>query len=189
MRIWLKIQKMGNRRGTGTLLACLLAPLVFASADAPSPRTGGEPVKTTCFDSPDAGDYVLGRERRFTLLPPLDVIVTGYSSTPDQTDSTPYLTASMTSVRPGVIALSRDLIRTYNPSAPFDFGDRVILEGIGEFVVEDTMNKRYRRRADIWFSSTDEARRWGKKVVSLSPAREKRIADISGSVAREASAL
>jgi len=182
------MREMAKSRGAGILPALLLAPLVIASADRPDPAVPAE-RPAVCFDAPDAGDYRVGRERRFSLLPPLDVVVTGYSSTPGQTDDTPFLTASMTSVRPGVIALSRDLIRTYNPSAPFDFGDRVVLEGVGTFVVEDTMNKRYRRRADIWFASTAEARRWGRRVITLAPAREDRIAGLTGSAAREASAL
>jgi len=116
---------------------------------------------------PDAADYEIGRSRRFDLLPPLEVVVTGYSSTPWQTDETPFLTASMTHVRPGVIALSRDLIRRYNPDAPFRYGDRIRVEGVGEFVVEDTMNQRYEKRADIWFETTDEAVRWGKRTLAI----------------------
>ena len=154
----------------------------------PGPDSPVQPAPVVCFDSPDADAYRLDHGKRFSLLPPLEVIVTGYSSTADQTDSTPFLTATMTSVRPGVIALSRDLIQRYNPEAPFRYGDRVIVEGIGVFVVEDTMNKRYERRADIWFPTRDEAKQWGKKQLSLTPAGDG-DGIVNGSVRREASTL
>lgn len=98
----------------------------------------------------------------------IQVTVTGYSSTPDQTDATPFLTASNTRTRRGVIALSRDLLREYTPGAPFAFGDLVELEGVGIFRVEDTMARRFRRRADIWFSSRTAAIRWGRRQLVAS---------------------
>jgi 3D (Asp-Asp-Asp) domain-containing protein len=121
---------------------------------------------------PDIDDYVIEPTLRVSLLPPLGITVTAYSSTVDQCDDTPFLTASMTAVRPGVIALSRDLIRRYNPEAPFSYGDEVFVEGYGMFTVEDTMNKRYSRRADIWFPSRSEARDFGKKSLTISMARQ-----------------
>jgi hypothetical protein len=68
--------------------------------------------------------------RRLFRIP---VTVTGYSSTSDQTDTTPFITASNTRVRTGVIALSRDLLREFTPGAPFGYGDRVEIEGVGVF--------------------------------------------------------
>src|SRR5215831_7200857 len=76
----------------------------------------------------------------------VSITVTGYSSTPDETDASPFITAMNTSVHPGIIALSRDLLREYTPGAPFRFGDIVELEGVGVFTVEDTMNPRYAKR-------------------------------------------
>jgi 3D (Asp-Asp-Asp) domain-containing protein len=151
-----------------TVAGALGAFLLLASADISGPGVPVRPLRLACPDKADSGDYDLGRENRFSLLPPLQVIITGYSSTVEETDSTPFLTASMTSVRPGIIALSRDLIRRYNPSAPFRFGDRVHVEGIGVFTVEDTMNERWERRADIWFPSAEEARRWGRRTLAIS---------------------
>lgn len=183
-------EKGKNRRSFLPGIRVILPVAALAAAlagDHPPPPTPAPPVEFACPDLPEVGGYHLGREKRFTLLPPLQVVVTGYSSTPDQTDSTPFLTASMTQVRRGVIALSRDLIRTYNPRAPFRYGDRVTVEGIGEFVVEDTMHERYRRRADIWFESADEAIQWGKKTLKISLPMEGDVTSSSGSVRREAS--
>jgi len=102
----------------------------------------------------------------------IPVVITGYSSTVDQTDDTPFLTAANTRVRRGVIALSRDLLREFTPGAPFAFGDVLEVEGVGTFKVEDTMAERYRQRADIWFSTRAAARQWGRrdlKVARLTP--------------------
>ena len=107
--------------------------------------------------------------RRLFQIP---VTVTGYSSTPGQTDSTPFITASNTRVRQGVLALSRDLLREFTPGAPFSYGDKVELGGVGVFVVEDTMNSRYTQRVDIWFSNRSAARRWGLQKHTLAKLSE-----------------
>ncbi|MCK4413244.1 MAG: 3D domain-containing protein [Candidatus Eisenbacteria sp.] len=91
------------------------------------------------------------------------IVVTGYTSSRRETDSTPFLTASMTRVRQGCLALSRDLLRTFTPGAPFDFGDYVMLPGVGVFIVEDTMNARWRNRGDIWFADRSTALHWGHR--------------------------
>ncbi|TFG41870.1 MAG: hypothetical protein E4H48_05440 [Syntrophobacterales bacterium] len=100
------------------------------------------------------------------------VTVTGYSSSVAQCDATPHLTATGTPVRRGIIALSRDLLQQFNPEAPFGWGDRVHVEGLGEFIVEDTMNGRYARRADIWFPDSVGAVAWGVKELKLAPIPE-----------------
>jgi len=95
------------------------------------------------------------------------VTVSGYTSRSCETDNTPFVTAANTSTRRGVIALSRDLVRRYTPGAPFEFGDVVHLNGIGDFVVEDVMNERWSRRADIWFESVPQALRFGRRHAML----------------------
>lgn len=108
----------------------------------------------------------------------LVVTITGYSSCPSQTDDSPLITAANTRVRPGVIALSQDLLREFRPGAPFAFHDRVEIPGLGQFLVEDTMHRRWRRRADIWFGSRAEAMRWGRRSHTIY-----RVADRDDSVA------
>ena len=89
----------------------------------------------------------------------LNVPVTAYSSTPDQTDSTPFITASGSHVRDGVIAANFLPIGT-RVKIPEIYGDKV-------FIVEDRMNARYHYRADIWMETREEAVRWGIKYVTL----------------------
>ena len=84
------------------------------------------------------------------------VVLTGYSSSPHETDDTPYTTAAGTSVRDGIIA---------NNLLPF--GTKVkIPEIYGEkiFVVEDRMSrKKGYYHVDIWFPSYWEAKQFGAK--------------------------
>lgn len=94
-----------------------------------------------------------------------EIVITGYASLRAETDSSPTITASMTSVSPGCLALSRDLLRTFTDNAPFDFGDWVLLPGVGVFKVQDTMADRWERRGDIWFPTRDAALQWGRRRV------------------------
>ncbi|MFQ6617099.1 MAG: hypothetical protein ACE5QV_00305, partial [Fidelibacterota bacterium] len=89
------------------------------------------------------------------------IIATAYNSTTGQTDDEPFITASGEPVGDGTLALSRDLIRAenelmlkmgYNPRGTISFGDTVHIVYLKPFIVRDTMNRRFRNRADIWTS-------------------------------------
>lgn len=104
------------------------------------------------------------------------IISTAYNSEENQTDSTPYITASGERVQDGTLALSRDMIRAendmmrrmgYNPTATIAYGDTVDLIYVKRMVVHDTMNKRYTNRADIWMDSISNARAWGVRDVYI----------------------
>lgn len=83
------------------------------------------------------------------------VIVTAYSSTPDQTDDTPFTTASGTRVRNGTVAMNGLKFGT-KVRFPDLFGDEV-------FTVEDRMHSRKKNQADIWMESRQEAKQFGAK--------------------------
>jgi len=87
----------------------------------------------------------------------IPVLITAYNATVSQTDSTPHITASNKWVSPGMVALSRDLEEEF----VFKFGDRVVIMGIGSFVFEDRMNKRWTRRVDIFMTSREAAKKFG----------------------------
>lgn len=138
-----------------------------------TPASVAEEPRGLC--SPDHCSSVQGAPERFASLEEvyrdeyqsLVVTVTGYSSSASQTDSSPFVTAVSTEARSGVIALSQDLLREFSPGAPFAFHDRVEIPGLGQFLVEDTMHRRWRRRADIWFPSRGEAMRWGRRAQTI----------------------
>jgi 3D (Asp-Asp-Asp) domain-containing protein len=95
------------------------------------------------------------------------VVATGYSSSIFETDATPFITAANTATREGILALSRDLLREYTPGAPFSFGDRVHVTGLGDFLIEDVMNARWTNRVDVWFPSRLDAIHVGLQEVYL----------------------
>ena len=84
---------------------------------------------------------------------------TAYSSTKDQTDDTPFITAMGTHVRDGVVAANFLPLGTVI-RIPDYFGDKT-------FVVEDRMNKRYDYRIDLWFPTGEEAKEWGVRKVKI----------------------
>lgn len=87
------------------------------------------------------------------------VPASAYSSTIDQTDRTPFITASGTHVREGVIAANFLPIGTV-VKIPELFGDKA-------FVVEDRMHSRYFYQIDIWFSTRNEAKNFGIKKIKI----------------------
>jgi len=93
-------------------------------------------------------DFVIGE---------MNVTVTAYAAVPEETDSTPNITADMTDTRVGLLAVSRDLLITLN------YGQRVVLGDYGVFVIADTMNKRFTNRVDILHTSRIAAKRFGIK--------------------------
>lgn len=87
------------------------------------------------------------------------VTATAYTSTPEQTDSTPFITASGTTVRHGVLAANFLPIGT-QVTIPDIYGDQI-------FVVEDRMNPRYPNNVDIWMEDLSEARQFGRRSVKI----------------------
>ncbi|MEK7451555.1 MAG: hypothetical protein AAB643_01730 [Patescibacteria group bacterium] len=82
-----------------------------------------------------------------------EVWVTAYSSTPEETDDTPFITASGKETKDGVLAAN------FLP-----FGTRVIIpEVTGDkvFIVEDRMHRRKTEFVDVWMSTKEEAVKFG----------------------------
>uniref|UniRef100_A0A6H1ZCQ6 3D domain-containing protein n=1 Tax=viral metagenome TaxID=1070528 RepID=A0A6H1ZCQ6_9ZZZZ len=94
------------------------------------------------------------------------IILTTYNSLYWQTDNTPYITASSTKTSFQTLALSRDLIRTYNEYAELEYGDTVRIY-IKDCLLEDTMNKRYGNCGDLWTDSYVEAIKFGRKEAYI----------------------
>ena len=85
--------------------------------------------------------------------------VTAYSSSVDETDSTPHVTASGTRTRDGVVASNVFPIGT-QVKIPDLFGEKIL-------VVEDRMHGRFSDRIDIWMPSKWQALRFGKKQAEV----------------------
>jgi LysM repeat protein len=97
----------------------------------------------------------------------LRVTATAYSSHRNQTDSTPFLAAWNNRIRPGmkIIAVSRDMLTRYG----LRNGSRVRIGGLrGYYTVRDKMNKRYKKRIDIYMGvNRRRALQWGRRSVML----------------------
>jgi len=97
----------------------------------------------------------------------LRVTATAYSSHGNQTDKTPFLAAWNNRIRPGmkIIAVSRDMLTTYG----LRNGSKVRIGGLkGFYTVRDKMNKRYRKRIDIYMGlDRRRALRWGRRSVVI----------------------
>jgi 3D (Asp-Asp-Asp) domain-containing protein len=90
------------------------------------------------------------------------VTVTSYTSTPQQCDSDPHINASNQYVRPGTIAVSRDLLEQLG-----GFGSKVVLMGYGTFEVADVMNKRFSNSVDIWMGDRTAALLHGRQTTEI----------------------
>jgi LysM repeat protein len=97
----------------------------------------------------------------------LRVTATAYTSHRRQTDKTPFLAAWNNRIRPGmkIIAVSRDLLYKYGMKN----GTKVKITGLrGYYTVRDKMNKRYRKRIDIYMGiNRRRAIRWGRRSVMI----------------------
>ena len=90
----------------------------------------------------------------------IKVIITAYSSTPEETDDTPFITAAGTTVRDGIIANNLFPFGT-KIRIPELYGDKV-------FTVEDRMSrKKGYYHFDIWFSSKQGAKDFGAKLTHI----------------------
>lgn len=104
------------------------------------------------------------KSRLETYRPPkgeVSILVTGYSSTPEQTWGNPFITASGTHVHQGTMACP--------PQYPF--GTKIKTESMGTFVCEDRGGDIKGNHFDMWFQSRIEALNWGKKIVSAEIAK------------------
>jgi 3D (Asp-Asp-Asp) domain-containing protein len=88
------------------------------------------------------------------------VIVTAYSSSPFETDSTPFVTAAGTEVKDGIVANNLLPFGT-RVRMPELYGDKI-------FVVEDRMSwKKGKYHVDVWFPSRQDAINFGSKRTYL----------------------
>ncbi len=93
------------------------------------------------------------------------VLTTAYSSTVWQTDDTPFITASGTYVKDGIVANNLLSFGT-KIRIPEIYGDKI-------FVVEDRMHwKKGYYHVDIWFPSYYEAKNFGARTTHIEVIQE-----------------
>ena len=134
-------------------------------------KPAAKPVAKPAAKSAVARPKVTGRS--------LVVRSTAYNSLPGQTDASPFKTATGARTRFGIVALSRDLLRS------IPYGSRIVLEDMGSwsngsgrgkynamlskmiFVVEDTMHPRKKGTVDVWFPARRQAIQWGARKLRI----------------------
>lgn len=103
----------------------------------------------------------------------LAVTSTGYTSRKIETDNDPFTAAWGNKLRPGMkaVAVSRDLLRM-----GLKRGTRIHIEGLpGTYIVLDKMNRRWKKRVDVYFGmDLKAARKWGKRKVTISWVKPRR---------------
>lgn len=88
----------------------------------------------------------------------IKVVVTAYSSSIQETDENPYITAAGTWVRDGIVANNKYPFGT-KIRFPEIYGDKI-------FIVEDRMHwRKGLYQFDVWMDSYKEAKRFGAKIV------------------------
>ena len=129
-------EKIGKRPALSGKPPAIIRELSFSQANALLPIPSPTPQK---------------------IVKTIRVVVTAYSSTPEQTDDTPFITASGTRVRDGIVAANFLPMGT-KIKLPDIYGDRI-------FVVEDRMHPRKKYMVDIWFASYQDAKEFGAKLT------------------------
>ncbi|MBM3204566.1 hypothetical protein FJZ48_01120 [Candidatus Uhrbacteria bacterium] len=89
------------------------------------------------------------------VLKTIKMDVTAYTSSVEECDSDPFITADGSTTRDGIVATNVLPFGT-KIRIPDYFGDKV-------FEVHDRMNKRYSYRVDVWMQEKGEMRRFGIK--------------------------
>ncbi len=100
--------------------------------------------------------YAAEMEVSVPTLTPMNAVVVAYTSDPAETDDSPFITASNTRVRHGIVA-----------NNCFDFGTKVAI-GDSIYEVQDRMNSRYGCDVfDIWMETKAEAYEWGRQRLTV----------------------
>lgn len=87
------------------------------------------------------------------------VKITAYTSAPEETDDTPFITATGNTVRDGIVATNFLPFGT-RIQIPKLFGEKV-------FVVDDRMHPRMKNVVDIWMEDKQEALKFGFKNAEI----------------------
>lgn len=93
----------------------------------------------------------------------LNIKCYAYTSTVNECDDDPWITATGDSTRPGVIGVSPDMLN----DNLIKFGQTVFIPEYGMFTVLDLMARRHYRSMDIWMPDRHRAIRFGQQKLSV----------------------
>jgi 3D (Asp-Asp-Asp) domain-containing protein len=105
------------------------------------------------------GVGVITEETSAAVTEVREVTITAYSSTPGETDDTPFIAANGTEVHDGMLA-ANFLPFGKRVQIPSLFGDKI-------FTVEDRMHPRKKNFVDIWMPSHLQAEKFGIHTAQI----------------------
>lgn len=157
-----RTKKIKNKKTQYSIAVALLAIVMLYVAQAQVLAEDyfvlGEPVNLQIVGGTTLLPHIA--PPALVVIRKVKVITTAYSSTVDQTDDTPFITASNKKVRNGIVANNLLAFGT-NVRFPELFGDRV-------FQVEDRMSsQKGNYHFDIWFADTDDAKEFGAQMTVM----------------------
>jgi 3D (Asp-Asp-Asp) domain-containing protein len=122
----------------------------------------------------DPGMTIAPTSTRVTVIKkhPL-VAMTAYTSRPEETDDTPFITADGSHVRDGIVACNFLPFGT-KVRVPALFGDKV-------FEVHDRMNKRFSYKMDFWMEGYHDAIQFGIRRADIEIVKVEEV-DTTGQV-------
>ncbi len=148
----------------GVLIAMIIVttPTHFADADT-YVVSAGEITRITFDDAPEEAKNISFELPTYTETKVIrtyaSVPFSAYTSRPEETDDTPFITADGSHVADGIIAANFLKFGT-KVRIPALFGDKV-------FEVHDRMNKRYPYKIDIWMAEYKDAIQFGVRRADI----------------------
>ncbi|MFC1663081.1 hypothetical protein ACFL04_02865 [Patescibacteria group bacterium] len=155
-----RIRRRVKKRKYQILLLLIISQLVFPQFSS-AQVVSADQVSLYSFET--NGEVIINHLPENEYKPAsktINLTMTAYSSTPDQTSGDPFITASGARVRDGVVAHNYLPIGT-KVRFPEEFGDQV-------FTVLDRLNPRHGQYVvDRWTETREEAIQWGARVVKM----------------------
>jgi 3D (Asp-Asp-Asp) domain-containing protein len=165
--IWMRVKRFSfqSMKNSATIIAIVAAamtslPSHFAFADstgdssAPAIQADDEPDSTGTYHFELPSYTKVTVVRTFAYVP-----MTAYTSRPEETDDSPFITADGSHVADGIIAANFLPFGT-KVRIPALFGDKV-------FEVHDRMNQRYSYKVDVWMEKYPDAIQFGVRHADI----------------------
>ena len=133
-----------------------IAPILTQAGFNAAPGADMTDIATATFTPTPASNMVAMPTSTLAIPSPLETLtmrITAYASVPDETDSTPFITANGTYVHNGIVAVNGLPFGT-KIEIPSLFGDQV-------FTVEDRTSTKVHDTVDIWMPTVGAALDFG----------------------------
>lgn len=159
-KITLSLSHMKN-----IVAVALLAAVTIVSFPVQSVNADAEEVFGLSAASADSGtkseySFSVPSYTKVTVLRTYEYVpMTAYTSRPEETDDTPFITADGSHVRDGIVAANFLPFGT-KIRIPALYGDKI-------FEVHDRMNKRYPYKVDVWMEDYNEAIQFGVRYAQI----------------------